>query len=165
MVVESQLKIFNFRVTKAEVIAWEAQERVQAIEAKTQTTELQVIYVGVRAVEEHKKFKNFKDEVVQGAYDAFQLKFMECKKKVIKALSELNLDSIITIEPEQEEEGAEEGETCTTEVAIEEAADIEDKQAAIQETITKVIVEAKAMIDAVMQAFDMGSTLVAGPKE
>lgn len=44
---------------------------------------------GTQVVEEYKKSKDFKDEVIEAAYDAFKLDFVECKKKVIKAFLEL----------------------------------------------------------------------------
>lgn len=52
-------------------------------------------------MEEYKKSKGFEDKVIEGSYDAYQLRFMECKKKVIEAFLELHLGSIIAIKPEQ----------------------------------------------------------------
>lgn len=42
-------------------------------------------FAGSQAVEEYKKYKNFEDDVTEGAYGAFELGFMECKKKVAES--------------------------------------------------------------------------------
>ena len=44
-----------------------------------------------QVVEEYKKFMDFEDEVVKGTYNAFQLRFVDCKKKFTKAFLELDL--------------------------------------------------------------------------
>lgn len=44
--------------------------------------------------------KDFEDEVAEGAYDTFQLEFVEGKKKVSKTFSQLELGGIVDIELE-----------------------------------------------------------------
>lgn len=60
-----------------------------------------------RAIKEYKKLVNFEDEVNEATYDAFQKGFAKCKRKVTEALSKLDLDSIVVVEPEPQEEGGE----------------------------------------------------------
>lgn len=155
---EFQVNMSNLKVKEAEVVAREAKERAQAIKAKAQAIEMQVTSAGARAVKEYKKSKNFEDDVIEGIYDTFQLRFVKYKKKVAMAFSEINLDGIIAIEPEQEE-----GEAKDVEKVAKEAIDARDEEVIIQETITKVIAEAEAMIDAAVKAFEVGSTSLANP--
>lgn len=50
-------------------------------------------------MEKYEKSKDFENEVIEGAYNAFQLKFAEYKKKVNEAFLEHNLDGTVAIEP------------------------------------------------------------------
>lgn len=129
--------------------------------------EVQVASASTQVVEEYKKSKDFEDQVAEGAYDAFQLEFMECKKQVVEAFLELDLGGIIAIEPDQEEEvEKEEGEARDTEKVearnaeqvTKEVADVRLEEAIIQETITKVMAESETVIDAVVEAFEVGLT-------
>lgn len=131
---ESIVDTADFKLKEAKVIAKETKERAHAIEAKAQAIEVQVTFAETWAVDEYKKSKDFKYEVIKGIYNAFQLGFVECKKKVSETFSKLDLDSIIAIELEQEEEGEDEGEAEDAKEADEGGADARDEQA-IQETI------------------------------
>lgn len=103
---------------------------------------------------------------MEGVYDAFLLRFMECKKKVIQAFLELHLGSIIAIKPEQQEEGKEEeGEVEDAEEVTKGATNAGVKEASIQETIARAMVKAEAMIDMAMKAFEMGLTPPADPEK
>lgn len=165
MVLESRVNTISFKLKEAEVIAQEAKERAEAVEAKAQAAEVEVTLANTRAIEEYKKSKDFKDEVTEATYDAFQLVFVECKK-VTKAFLEFDLGSIIAIEAEQQEEGeAEEVEAGEVEESTREVTDTGTERASIQETITKVMAEAEAMINARVEAFEAGSTLAKDPEK
>lgn len=47
--------------------------------------------------------------VTEASYNAYQLRFTECKKTVTEAFLGLKLDDIIDAEPEKDKEGVEEG--------------------------------------------------------
>lgn len=81
-------------------------------------------------------------------------RFAEYKKKVAETFLGLNLDGIIDIEPEKGEE--EEGKAREVEETAKGAMDIEAKQAIIEEIVAEAMVEAKAMIEEVVNAFNAG---------
>lgn len=113
-------------------------------------------YASARAVEVYKKSKIFEDEDIEGSYDAYQLGFTKCKKKVIEALLGLNLDGIIDVKPEEKGKEEEEGEVMKVEECFKGVMYIEANWVVIENTIAEVMAKAKAMIEAVVKAFNIG---------
>lgn len=156
---EARLQTSNFKVMEAEVVAREAEDGAQATEPKAQAIEAQATSISARALEKYKKSMNFKDEVIKGSYDVYQLGFTECKKKVVEAFPRLNLDGIVSIKPIEKGKAEEECEAKEVEESTKGATDIKIGQAIIEVTIAKVMAKAETMINATVKAFKAGSTL------
>lgn len=101
MIMESRAQTITFKLKEAEVMAWEAEEKAEAVEAEEKA---EAASVGVQAVKEYKKSMAFEDEVGEAAFDAYQKGFVEGKRMVMEDFRELNLISIMAIELEQQEE-------------------------------------------------------------
>lgn len=58
------------------------QSSITMAEAMAQAIKEQAISTKVRAMEEYKRFKDFKEEVANGCSNAYKLEFTEYKNKV-----------------------------------------------------------------------------------
>lgn len=83
-----------------------AKGRVRILKAKVKAAQLEV----GRAVEDYKKFEDFKLKLVEGCIDSYHLVFSDCENKVAKAFLTLDLWYIVESDEEGEEEEDDENE-------------------------------------------------------
>lgn len=147
-------------VPDLEIKVVDAESRRIVIVERLRTTDLQVKATQAttdQAIEEYKRSKDFKNEMVEGCLEALHLGFLECKKEGSQAFQELNLSAIVEFDDECEEEVIEGGsEVKADPVGIKEVVPkaTTEVETTIEDTIVEVIVDAKAMMNKVVKAFD-----------
>lgn len=88
-------------------LAKDADRGAKEVEAKAHAMEEKIVSTASRAIEDFKSSEDFKTEVGDAVYNVYMKGFIECKAKVSKAFSGLNLRGFIANAGDEGEEESE----------------------------------------------------------